>query len=519
MMVQNRRNLLRRFGARTRPTCYGSMGGPSRSRDARDNLNQLLMKRSAEADNIDGRRSNLYGATAASRRFVYGDHVDSVSGERECRVRSQAASGNDVVHDNAGNQTYHPLAGTFSYDSENRLTQSSAYGSVATYAYDAEGRRVKKTTAAGARLYVYDAFGQVAAEYSTQPSPGSGDRYLFHDHLGSVRLALDAAGNCLERWDYSAFGNAIPGTAAYLRGDIPCYGTGASGNSLLFTGQARDESGLDYFGARYLAAVQGRFTSPDPLLASGRPGDPQSWNRYTYVRNNPLALVDPTGLDWVASTQHANEPYAWVDQCAQGQTCHKSVAAVVNGYVTVFGSSGALDVMIYGQNEHGLVNTADIAGHPDANFTSVQTPGREENYLEPAQAKALFNVASQYHADYASDGKLAFTAGTTADGTSRDARGNLMHAGSHRGMVDLGYMGTGGTYLTGNGAAAAGDVGRNQSIINGLAGQNAGLGHVITGDPGRYGTAQVFEPTRLQHRNHMHFQGAAPRGPAPPRQR
>jgi len=45
-----------------------------------------------------------------------------------------------------------------------------------------------------------------------------------------------------------------------------------------------------------LASAQGRFTSVDPLLASGKPGSPQSWNRYAYVGNNPLASVDPNGM-------------------------------------------------------------------------------------------------------------------------------------------------------------------------------------------------------------------------------
>ncbi len=40
-----------------------------------------------------------------------------------------------------------------------------------------------------------------------------------------------------------------------------------------FTGKERDaESGLDYFGARYLSSSMGRFTSPDPMLNSGRVG-------------------------------------------------------------------------------------------------------------------------------------------------------------------------------------------------------------------------------------------------------
>ena len=65
------------------------------------------------------------------------------------------------------------------------------------------------------------------------------------------------------------------------------------------TGKERDaETGLDYFGARYMSAAQGRFTSPDPLLASGRSAEPQTWNRYHYAGNNPLRYVDPDGLDY-----------------------------------------------------------------------------------------------------------------------------------------------------------------------------------------------------------------------------
>ena len=59
---------------------------------------------------------------------------------------------------------------------------------------------------------------------------------------------------------------------------------------------ARCQTGLDYFGARYFSSTLGRFTSPDPLMASGRPNNPQTWNRYTYTLNNPLRYIDPLGL-------------------------------------------------------------------------------------------------------------------------------------------------------------------------------------------------------------------------------
>jgi hypothetical protein len=56
---------------------------------------------------------------------------------------------------------------------------------------------------------------------------------------------------------------------------------------------------LDYAEARYHGAVYGRFTSVDPALGSARKSLPQSWNRYTYVMNQPLSLIDPTGEFWI----------------------------------------------------------------------------------------------------------------------------------------------------------------------------------------------------------------------------
>jgi RHS repeat-associated protein len=64
-----------------------------------------------------------------------------------------------------------------------------------------------------------------------------------------------------------------------------------------FTSKERDaETGLDFFGARYMSSAQGRFTSADPFLNSAKLWDPQTWNRYSYALNNPLKIVDPNGL-------------------------------------------------------------------------------------------------------------------------------------------------------------------------------------------------------------------------------
>jgi RHS repeat-associated protein len=74
-----------------------------------------------------------------------------------------------------------------------------------------------------------------------------------------------------------------------------------------YTGKERDtESGLDYFGARYYGSSMGRM-SPDPLMASAKTWDPQTWNRYAYARNNPLKFIDPTGMAEVNAADCAKD--------------------------------------------------------------------------------------------------------------------------------------------------------------------------------------------------------------------
>ena len=70
-----------------------------------------------------------------------------------------------------------------------------------------------------------------------------------------------------------------------------------------FTGKYHDDdTGLDYFGARYYASVQGRFLTPDwsatpEAVPYGHFETPQSLNLYAYVKNNPITDVDVDGHD------------------------------------------------------------------------------------------------------------------------------------------------------------------------------------------------------------------------------
>jgi RHS repeat-associated protein len=172
-------------------------------------------------------------------------------------------------------------------------------------------RRVKKETSGEIRACVYNAQGQLAAEYTSGAPTGSGTSDLTTDHLGSTRIMTDAAGNPKTRHDYLPFGEEIPLTSTNYGNRLSIPGYTASpidGPHQKFTAKERDtESNLDYFGARYFSGAQGRFTSPDPLLNSGRPDDPHSWNRYAYVSNNPLKFVDPRGLYKFAVTCGEND--------------------------------------------------------------------------------------------------------------------------------------------------------------------------------------------------------------------
>src|SRR5262249_8474520 len=139
--------------------------------------------------------------------------------------------------------------------------------------------------------------GQLAAEYA-MATTASGTEYLSADSLGSTRLVTNSVGQVVKCYDYLPFGEEIP---ASVNGRTGCYG-GATypappdETSRKFTGKERDaETGLDYFGQRYFSGAQGRFTSPDKPFADQHPEDPQSWNLYAYVRNNPLKFIDVQG--------------------------------------------------------------------------------------------------------------------------------------------------------------------------------------------------------------------------------
>lgn len=118
--------------------------------------------------------------------------------------------------------------------------------------------------------------------------------YYHTDPAGTPLALSDASGQVVWDADYKPFGEE--GTIA-----------GSRDNNRRFVGKEKDaETGLDYFGARYMAVETGRFLSPDPVRAvdqfSGQVNvsildNPQRFNTYAYSLNNPYKYLDPDGED------------------------------------------------------------------------------------------------------------------------------------------------------------------------------------------------------------------------------
>ena len=207
-------------------------------------------------------------------------------------------AGQGYTYDLAGNLISDPDGKQYVFNGDNKQTQvkDGQNNIIGTYHYDGRGKRIKKVTAAETTTFVYSGE-ELVAEYSTIAPPAQAEtKYVATDSLGSIRVISDQNGNIVSRRDFMPFGEELyAGTPN--RTTTHKYSTSGDNVRQKFTGYERDkETGLDFAEARYYKYNHGRFTAVDPLLSSGKSGDPQTFNRYTYVMNNPLTFTDPTGL-------------------------------------------------------------------------------------------------------------------------------------------------------------------------------------------------------------------------------
>ncbi|SDZ23692.1 RHS repeat-associated core domain-containing protein [Amycolatopsis xylanica] len=219
-------------------------------------------------------------------------------------------------HDPAGNIRAMPHLSALDWNVDDRLAHADlGGGGDAYYQYDATGARIRATVTRGGMtetrvylgttelyvkavggatrirketLHVADGADRVALVETTTvdngiPVPRAVPvlRFQLGDSLGSSTIELDEASAILTYEEYHPFGTTS--FHAVTRQDL-------SHKRYRFTGKERDEeTGFYFFGARYYAPWLARWTAPDPAGLADGPG------RYSYVRNNPVRLIDPNG--------------------------------------------------------------------------------------------------------------------------------------------------------------------------------------------------------------------------------
>lgn len=384
-------------------------------------------------------------------------------------------------YDAAGNQTFDGI-NTMLYDAEDRIcaVSNSLTGQVTQYVYNAEGQRVAKGHSAsqpGALVcpsagdfqptatYVLGPNGEEMTELNSSGNwqhtniyangellatyDQEGSQQLLHfniaDPLGSKRVQASASGNTELNWTNLPFGDSLNSN-----------GTGQDATEHHFTGKERDtESGLDYFGARHYASSMGRFMSPDPSgLYFANPANPQTLNLYSYVLNNPLVNIDPSGLDCATdngegtvtfnsgdcaneSTDAANhEYYINCDGCTSGATGAHLDTATGSLYATDANGNGIAGTTVQGfADPQGVSTTATVNAYATYldNISGYGVSLDSDNQRILQLATNVANQTKFVHCLQESEGKNGIALGLDAAGFIPGE--GLAHAGVQYGIA------------------------------------------------------------------------------------
>ena len=411
-----------------------------------DSLNRLTQVHEYAGVGLDWQQAftyDQYGNRKINGAATYGQGINSMQAAVDPNtLTNRLYAPNDPNHnlmdyDPAGNQTKDYLTGNGEriYDAENRMITATHDGNTNEYRYDGDGHRVKRIVAneRAETWQVYGLSGELLAEYDAADekpvgpqkeygyrngqllitaAPGSeapcapdevcvaesGERqveieWLVTDQLGTPRMIFNHQGSLAgtKRHDYLPFGEELfPGTGQ--RANTLGY-SAPDGVRQKFTQKERDtETGLDYFVARYYSSPQGRFTSVDPSRASAAPNDPQSWNRYSYALNKPLAYVDKNGK-WPTEIHELI-----IDRALPGLSA-KQRQEIKNGSWSVD------DPLKGGQltshaNEHGMTipgQSQDDAAFEADNFINNNVDAAKYNHEHHGLISSLYDFGRAFH--------------------------------------------------------------------------------------------------------------------------
>jgi len=267
------------------------------------------------------------------------------------------ANGNLVSQKDANGNMTTRAGVNISYNYDNKPT---SIGST-TFVYDYSGQRVKKNstvyigklyecTGGSCNKYIFAGHNRIALVTSSNAT------YYYHtDHLGSSSVMTDQNGAKYGEFYYHPYGKRW-------------YTSGGSNIRHKFTGQELDdETGLYYYGARYYDPAIGRFVSADSIVQDYT--DPQTLNRYSYCRNNPLIYVDPSGHLFIiddiiiaAATYIAANAAVIAEGAAIGAAIGGAQAAVTGGNIGMGMLTGAVSGALFAGVAHPITAPLIKAG-------------------------------------------------------------------------------------------------------------------------------------------------------------
>ncbi|MFC5701645.1 polymorphic toxin-type HINT domain-containing protein [Cohnella faecalis] len=238
---------------------------------------------------------------SATRTFQY----DALN-----RINSETASSGQLTYtyDDMGNRSSLSDSGAVpsapagieslsTYTAKNQLATYANNGVSSQYTYYPNGLRATKKVGNETTRYVYldgqiieelDGSGNVKARnvwanelLYRQDNTTNQQGYYYYNGHGDVVSIKDGNGNPLNSYEYDTWGNFTSKSETMS-------------NPFTYTGEVYDnETGYIYLRARYYDPSIGRFISKDTY--EGQLDNPLSLNNYTYVHNNPLINIDPTG--------------------------------------------------------------------------------------------------------------------------------------------------------------------------------------------------------------------------------
>lgn len=266
-----------------------------------------------------------------------------------------------------------------------------------------------------------------------KPSGLSNDlvRYGLDDPISSSRLEVDARGQTISREEYYPFGGtAVWAARSQLEADYKV---------VRYSGKERDATGLYYYGYRYYAPWLCRWISADPA------GEVDGLNLYRMVRNNPMTLRDPDGLD-------PTESLDWLDLASTSRSGRLESAIyatrlpVQQSYRAFTGSTRA--ILEQTQANEQVLKKARTPAQRNKQSQAMQfTNARLKGYAAHA---GVLNTGNQHY----KDGFLNFAGNLSSKGTfpgveivpeSRSSRLSAYHpdtlasSKAWRPAMDLGY--------------------------------------------------------------------------------